>query len=157
MLVCRLALFNDSFFQCEDDDDDENGDDDTGRHWVRASFERAARRSHAHLDPQLVEYYRSVQLEAPGGAYPCRCRSSTSASASATDNSQDEDSGDAAPRCRAFGRSPRGGRVERPSVSPPERDYEAIADAYYPAELKNRTKFSLLQESPTDQTAGETG
>lgn len=37
----------------------------------------------------------------------------------------------------------------RRMTSSPEQEYDAIAEAYYPVELKNRTKFSLLEDSPT--------
>ncbi|XP_052130312.1 uncharacterized protein LOC113214573 isoform X2 [Frankliniella occidentalis] len=132
---------------------EEDQEAETGRHWVRASFERAARRSHANLDPQLAEYFRSVQ--APGGAYPCRCHLSDSSPSpsgtgygSCSNTSQDEDGVEPTSTSRLVAR-----HFDRRRTSSPEQEYEAIAEAYYPVELKNRAKFSVPEESPPEAPA----
>lgn len=144
--------------------EDEEGEGGS-RRWVLASFERAARRSHSNLDPQLKEYFHGVQLEAPGGAYPCRCHnpistaSDSSPTGSNTAESQDEDGevlrrrGHGLPG--SYGAASYGASYASPRCSP-EQEYEAIVDAYYPQEFKNRAKFSLLEESPpAEGPAGE--
>ncbi|XP_034246793.1 uncharacterized protein LOC117648394, partial [Thrips palmi] len=61
---------------------------------------------------------------------------------------QADEDGDVGVQARSSRRH-RGRRM----TSSPEQEYDAIAEAYYPAELKNCAKFSLLEESPTAEAA----